>query len=106
MAGRFPIFQESVARGALENLMPNIEIYTTPFCPFCARAKKLLSDKGVEYVEHDVMMNASLRKKMTEMAGSRSVPQVFVDGAHIGDCDGIHRLDADGKLDPLLGLAS
>ncbi len=84
--------------------MPNVEIYTTPFCPFCARAKQLLAQKGVEYTEHDVMMNGSLRKKMTEMAGSRSVPQVFVDGAHIGDCDEIHSLDARGALDPILGL--
>lgn len=105
MAARSPIFQESDAWRIAEDPMPKIEIYTTPFCPFCARAKNLLSDKGVEFVEHDVMMNGSLRKKMTEMAGSRSVPQIFVDGEHIGDCDGIHKLDADGKLDPILGLA-
>jgi glutaredoxin 3 len=85
--------------------MPKIEIYTTPFCPYCARAKNLLSGKGVEFVEHDVMMNASLRKKMAEMAGgARSVPQIFVDGGHIGDSDGIHQLDAAGKLDALLGV--
>jgi glutaredoxin 3 len=87
--------------------MSKIEIYTTPFCPFCARAKNLLKSKGLDYVEHDVMMNGTLRKKMTEMAGgSRSVPQIFVDGAHIGDCDGIHRLDDDGKLDALLGIGA
>lgn len=86
--------------------MAKIEIYTTPFCPYCARAKTLLKAKGVEYVEHDVMMSASLRRKMAEMAGgASSVPQIFVDGRHIGDCDGIHRLDQAGKLDPLLGIA-
>ena len=84
--------------------MANVEIYTTAFCPFCARAKKLLDGKGITYTEHDVMMNASLRKKMTDMAGSRTVPQVFVDGEHIGDCDGIHALDAKGALDTILGV--
>ena len=85
--------------------MPNVEIYTTPFCPYCHRAKSLLTKKGVAFVEHDVMMNASLRKKMASMAGgSRSVPQIFVDGEHIGDCDGIHALDAKGALDFLLGI--
>jgi glutaredoxin 3 len=88
----------------MEALMPNVEIYTTAFCPFCSRAKSLLDRKGVAYTEHDVMMNGSLRKKMTDMAGSRSVPQVFVDGEHIGDCDEIHALDAKGALDNLLGL--
>ncbi len=84
--------------------MPKIEIYTTPFCPFCARAKNLLGEKGVEFTEHDVMMDAAARKEMAAKAGARSVPQIFVDGAHIGDCDGIHALDSEGKLDALLGL--
>ena len=85
--------------------MPQVEIYTTPFCPFCWRAKQLLSSKGIEFKEIDVMMNASLRRKMSEMAGgATSVPQVFVDGNHIGDCDGIHAMDAQGKLDGALGL--
>tara|TARA_R110000787_G_scaffold285173_2_gene400254 strand:+ start:213899 stop:214171 length:273 start_codon:yes stop_codon:yes gene_type:complete len=88
----------------METPMPNVEIYTTAFCPFCSRAKHLLDRKGVTYTEHDVMMNGSLRKKMTNMAGSRSVPQVFVDGEHIGDCDEIHALDAKGALDIILGL--
>lgn len=84
--------------------MPSIEIYTTEFCPYCARAKQLLKSKGVSFTEHDVMMDASLRRKMADMAGARSVPQIFVDGKHIGDCDGIHDLDARGKLDQILGL--
>ncbi len=87
-----------------EDPMPKIEIYTTPFCPFCARAKNLLNEKGVEFTEYDVMMDAPRRKQMAEMAGARSVPQIFVDGRHIGDCDGIHDLDAEDKLNPLLGL--
>lgn len=84
--------------------MPNIEIYTTEFCPYCSRAKQLLKSKGVKFTEHDVMMDASLRRKMADMAGARSVPQVFVDGKHIGDCDRIHDLDARGKLDQILGI--
>lgn len=85
--------------------MSKVEIYTTPFCPFCSRAKNLLKSKGVDFIEHDVMMDAGLRRKMSSMAGgATSVPQVFVDGEHIGDCDGIHALDAKGALDHLLGL--
>ena len=85
--------------------MKNVEIYTTPFCPFCYRAKQLLDSKGINFNEIDVMMNASKRRKMTEMAGgATSVPQIFVDGNHIGDCDGIHAMDARGELDNVLGL--
>lgn len=87
--------------------MAKVEIYTTPFCPYCSRAKSLLKSKGVDFIEHDVMMNASLRKKMASMAGgASSVPQIFVDGEHIGDCDGIHALDAKGALDMLLGIGA
>lgn len=86
--------------------MANIEIYTTPFCPFCVRAKHLLKSKGVDFKEIDVMMSASKRRKMSEMAGgATSVPQVFVDGEHIGDCDGIYAMDARGQLDPVIGVA-
>ena len=85
--------------------MAQITIYTLMFCPYCSRAKRLLKEKGVQFDEIDVTMSAKKRAKMTEMAGGRtSVPQIFVDGRHIGDCDGIHALDAEGKLDPLLGL--
>lgn len=92
---------------SLENAMATVEIYTQPFCPYCLRAKDLLESKGVEYVEHDVMMTAGLRKKMTEMAGgASSVPQIFVDGKHIGDCDGIHAMDRRGELDKALGIGA
>ena len=85
--------------------MPQVVMYTTLICPYCSRAKRLLSEKGVQFDEIDVTMSAKKRAEMTEMAGGRtSVPQIFVDGRHIGDCDGIHALDAEGKLDPLLGL--
>jgi glutaredoxin 3 len=73
------------------------------FCGYCARAKALLSRKGVDYVEHDVDADGSLREAMTKRAGGRtSVPQVFIDGRHVGGCDDIHALDAAGQLDKLL----
>ena len=87
--------------------VPDIEIYTQPFCGFCHAAKRLLDKKGVAYTEIDVTMTPGARKQMAERSGGRStVPQVFVDGRHIGDSDGIHALDAAGKLDRLLGVAA
>ena len=87
--------------------MSNIEIYTSPFCGYCARAKKLLSSKGVQFTEHDVMMDAALRKKMTEIAGgSSTVPQIFVDGKHIGDSDRLQSMEAAGELDAALGIGA
>ncbi len=86
--------------------MKNIEIYTTMFCPFCARAKSLLKSKGVAFEEIDVTIDAPRRQEMTKRAeGAHTVPQIFVDGEHIGDCDFIHRLDASGNLDQILGTA-
>ena len=85
--------------------MAEIEIYTTMFCPFCHWAKQLLDKKGVAYTEIDVMMKPGVRKEMTERAGgSRKVPQIFVDGEHIGDCEEIQVLEADGLLDAKLGI--
>jgi glutaredoxin 3 len=83
--------------------MPNITIYTTQFCPYCARAKTLLAKKGVAFTEIDVSYDAATRRAMAEKAGGRrSVPQIFVGPTHLGDCDELHALDADGKLDDLL----
>ncbi|MBM3645652.1 MAG: glutaredoxin 3 [Alphaproteobacteria bacterium] len=82
--------------------MAQIEIYTTPFCPYCARAKGLLDDKGASYDEKDVMMDDKARSEMRARANRTSVPQIFINGRHIGGCDELHALDAQGKLDPLL----
>ena len=80
-----------------------VEIYSSPFCGYCARAKALLSRKGVDYVEYDVDAESNLRGEMRMRAGGRtSVPQIFIDGRHVGGCDDIHALDAVGGLDPLL----
>jgi glutaredoxin 3 len=85
--------------------MKKIEIYTTNHCPFCIKAKSLLNKKNVKFLEIDVSNNEKLREKMTVMAnGARSVPQIFADNIYIGDCDKIHKLDQEKKLDNLLGL--
>jgi len=82
--------------------MHTIEIYTTPYCPYCVRAKALLEKKGVDYTETDVS-DTDLRTAMTKRAGgSRTVPQIFIDGRHIGGCDDLHDLERNGELDPLL----
>ena len=85
--------------------MPKIEIYASMWCGYCARAKALLTRKGVSFIEHDVDTAPALRREMVERGGGYTVPQIFVDDQPIGGCDDIHALDAAGKLDGLLGLA-
>lgn len=83
--------------------MKPVEIYTTPTCPYCMAAKRLLARKGVSYVEIDVSRDPALRSAMMERAGGRrTVPQIFIDGKGVGGSDDIHALDAAGKLDALL----
>lgn len=85
--------------------MAEVEIYSSMFCPFCHRAKTLLSSKGVAFKEIDVDMDAALRREMTERAqGRTSVPQIFIDGVHVGGSDDLAALDRAGGLDPMLGL--
>ena len=86
--------------------MAKIVIYTTQFCPYCVQAKRLLNKKGVAFEEIDVSQDPDLRRTMVQEAGGRlTVPQIFVDGRHVGDCDDIYALDRAGKLDELLNLA-
>ncbi|MCV2867381.1 glutaredoxin 3 [Defluviimonas sp. WL0002] len=83
--------------------MAVIEIYTTPFCPYCISAKRLLAHKGVTYEETDVSGQPELREKMMIRAGGRrTVPQIFINGRHVGGSDDIHALDHRGQLDELL----
>lgn len=82
--------------------MKPVEIYTTQTCPYCIRAKGLLTKKRVAFQEIDVGAAPSLRAKMTERTGRTSVPQIFIGGKHIGGCDDLHALDAAGKLDGML----
>ena len=83
--------------------MAKIEIYTSPFCGFCWRAKSLLEDKGVEFNEIDVAFHPDRCPEMMQRSnGSHTVPQIFIDDAHIGGCDELLALDHKGDLDPLL----
>jgi glutaredoxin 3 len=84
--------------------MAKVEIYTTSTCPYCVAAKNLLKNKMVDYIEYSVDTDHELRTKMMDRAGgARSVPQIFINDEHIkGGSDGLHQLDKDGKLDPLL----
>jgi glutaredoxin 3 len=86
--------------------MPEIEIFTTPLCPYCWRAKRLLQSKGVEFKEVDLWQESGRRAEMIERAGGRTtVPQVFVDGRALGGSDELAALEASGALDGLLGRA-
>lgn len=83
--------------------MPDIEIYTTPTCGYCHAAKRLLAQKGVEYVEYDLAREPERRAEMYDRAkGGRTVPQIFVGKTHVGGCDELYALEHGGKLDPLL----
>ena len=82
--------------------MAKIEIYTTPFCGYCARAKSLLDQKGAAYEETDVMMDDKKRTEMRARANRTSVPQIFINGQHIGGSDELATLERAGKLDTLL----
>ena len=82
--------------------MAKIEIYTSPFCGYCARAKALLDSKGAAYDEMDVMMDDKKRTEMRERSKRTTVPQIFINGQHIGGSDDLAALDSQGKLDPLL----
>ena len=82
--------------------MAKVEIYTTPFCGYCARAKGLLARKGAAYEEMDVMMDEKKRTEMRERSKRSTVPQIFINGQHIGGSDELATLEQAGKLDPLL----
>lgn len=83
--------------------MPNIEIYTSPLCGFCHAAKRLLSEKGQSFTEYDVARDPAKRTEMLGRAkGRHTVPQIFIDGMHVGGYDDMAALDRSGKLDPLL----
>jgi glutaredoxin 3 len=83
--------------------MARVEIYTTMLCPYCWRAKKLLEERGATYQEVDVMCDSTLRSEMRQRTGGRtSVPQIFINGQHVGGCDELYALDRAGKLKPML----
>ncbi len=83
--------------------MAQITIYTTMFCPYCHRAKALLTKKGASFTEIDVGMSNDKRREMEMRAnGGHTVPQIFINDKHVGGCDDLHALDAKGLLDPML----
>jgi glutaredoxin 3 len=83
--------------------MAQIEIYSSPLCGFCHAAKRLLTEKAQSFTEIDVHRDPERRKEMMQRAqGRHTVPQIFIDGRHIGGCDELYALDRAGKLDPLL----
>ena len=83
--------------------MARVEIYTKFMCPYCARAKRLLDSKGVDYEETEISMDGERRAEMIQRASGRTtVPQIFIDGRHIGGSDDLYELDRSGRLDPLL----
>jgi glutaredoxin 3 len=85
--------------------MAKIEVFTKFFCPYCTRAKALLDRKGVEYQEIDLTTDRTGFDAMVARAGgARTVPQIFIDGKHVGGSDDLAALDARGGLDPMLGL--
>jgi len=80
-----------------------VEVYSTLFCPYCARAKSLLEKKGVAFTNIDVMEDSSRRAEMVQRAGGRtSVPQIFINGEHVGGSDELHALERAGQLDAKL----
>jgi glutaredoxin 3 len=83
--------------------MARVEIYTKFFCPYCARAKRLLDEKGVAYEEFEISGGGEKREEMVQRAGGRTtVPQIFIDGRHIGGSDDLAGLERQGQLDALL----
>jgi len=83
--------------------MAKVEIYTSPFCGYCHRAKHLLGERGAEFHEIDVLANPAKRPEMVSRANGRStVPQIFINGIHVGGCDDLYALDRRGELKAML----
>jgi glutaredoxin 3 len=83
--------------------MARVEIYTKFFCPYCARAKRLLDEKSVTYEEYEISGGGEKREEMMQRSGGRhTVPQIFIDGRHIGGSDDLAALEREGELDALL----
>ena len=84
-------------------MKPEVLLYVTSWCPYCRRAKALLTKKGVAFTEVDIEASASNRKAMIDVSGRRTVPQIFINGTHVGGSDELFELDVRGELDKLLG---
>ena len=87
--------------------MAQVEMYTTGWCPYCAHARALLQKKGVAYDEISLDEQPQRRDEMVQRShGGWTVPQIFINGEHIGGCDDMVALDRDGLLDPKLGIGA
>ncbi|NNH60632.1 glutaredoxin 3 [Rhizobium laguerreae] len=85
--------------------MVPVTIYTRQFCGYCSRAKSLLEEKGVKYVEHDATFSPDLRQEMIGKSNGRTTfPQIFIGIDHVGGCDDLFALDRAGRLDPMLAV--
>ncbi|MBM4213249.1 MAG: glutaredoxin 3 [Gammaproteobacteria bacterium] len=82
--------------------MSKVVMYTTAWCPYCTRARQLLERKNANLEIIDVDGNSALRQEMMTRSGRHTVPQIFIGAVHVGGCDDLHALDAQGGLDPLL----
>lgn len=82
--------------------MATVVIYSTPWCPYCVRAKRLLNDKGASFTDIDVSTDPALRQEMTRLSGRTSVPQIWIGEQHIGGCDELYALERQRRLDELL----
>lgn len=84
--------------------MAKVEVFCTPYCPYCIRAKSLLANKGIEYEDIRVDKDSSRHEEMISRSKRTSVPQIFIDGFHVGGCDELFALEAEGTLNSRLGL--
>lgn len=82
--------------------MATVTVYTTPFCPFCLRAKALLRERGIEFAEVDLSADPALREEVSARSGRRTVPQVFIAGRSIGGFEELRALAARGELERLV----
>jgi len=87
-------------------MKPDVTLFTTDWCPFCRRAKTLLKEKGVQWTELNIEADPLNRQAMMELSGRNTVPQIFINGTHVGGCDDLMELDAKGGLDTLLARMS
>lgn len=86
--------------------MPTVEIYTKSLCPFCVRAKALLDRKQIPYTEFEISFDQELQQEMIQRSKRRTVPQIFIEGKHVGGSDDLVRLERSGELDELLNTLS
>lgn len=82
-----------------ESPLKPVKVYTTPVCPYCVRAKRLLDKKGIDYEEIDLASKPALRAELTRATGWRTVPMIFIGDELVGGCDDLFALDRSGELD-------